>query len=146
MAKPGPKIAPDRVARILVDASELGDEAAAAKHNVSAKTIGRYREKYADDPIVSDLVRALKESVVADWLTSAKAARARLLSKVEVLALGSDDLRTVAGALKIVHDAVLAEELLNDGRQSDDRAGVGGAPNSRSPLSGWLASKGQPIH
>jgi len=144
--KPGPKITPDRVARLLVDASELGDEAAAAKHNVSAKTIGRYREKYADDPVVSDLVRALKESVVADWLTSAKGARARLLSKVEALAMASDDLRQVAGALKIVHDAVLAEELLSNGGQPDDRAGVGGAPNSRGPLSGWLASKGHPVH
>ncbi len=146
MAKPGPKIAPDRVARILVDAGELGDEAAAAKHNVSAKTIGRYREKYADDPIVSGLVQRLKESVVADWLTSAKAARSRLLSKVEALALGSDDLRQVAGALKIVHDAVLAEELLSDGRQPDDGAGVGGSPHPRSPLPGWLASKGHPVH
>lgn len=146
MAKPGPKPAPDRIARILVDASELGDDAAAAKHNVSAKTVSRYREKYADDPAVSDLVHALKESVVADWLTSAKGARARLLSKVEALAMMSDDLRQVAGALKIVHDAVLAEELLSNGGQPDDRAGMGGAPNPRGPLPGWLAGKGQPVH
>ena len=134
-AKRGPKVDRERVARILVDASELGDALAAKRHNVSVRTVESYRAKYASDPNVAELCGTLKKAVVEDWLAAAKGTRRKLLKRVDALADSTDDLRTVAGALKIVHDAVLADELLNRGEQPLDGAGVGGAPRPDSPLS-----------
>ena len=144
MTRPGPKIDLARAARIVVDASEIGDEAAARKHNVSTRTIVNYREKFSGDENFSRLCAELKETIVADWLSSAKAARARLLSRVEALAATTDSLRDAAGALKIVHDAILAEEMLQDGGQPIDRTRMGGAPRAGTPMAGLAPRHGIP--
>lgn len=142
MAKPGPKVDPNHAARMIVDASELGDEAAARKHNVSTRTLANYREKFAGDPNFSELCDALKRTLVADWLEGAREARRELLGRVMTLARETDSLRDAAGALKIVHDAVLAEEMLRDGGQPIDRARMGGSPRPSTPMASFAARHG----
>lgn len=142
MAKPGPRVTADKVARILVDADELGDEGAARKHNVSVRTIERYRAKHANVSGVSESVAAIKEVIAADWLEGAREARRELLGRVMTLARETDSLRDAAGALKIVHDAVLAEEMLRDGGQPIDRTRMGGAPRPSTPMASFAARHG----
>lgn len=140
----------NKIARILVDADELGDEGAARKHGVSVRSVQRYRAKHA--PLSRDLspdlsgvagtVAALKETIIVDWLEGAREARRELLGRVMTLARETDSLRDAAGALKIVHDAVLAEEMLRDGGQPIDRARMGGSPRPSTPMASFAARHG----
>jgi hypothetical protein len=113
--KPGPKVDPEKVAQVLFDAHALGDEAAAQTHNVSVRTVENYRAKYAGDPIVSGLFAQKKSELSRSWLAATDDARQKLLARVLALAAVSDDLRQVAGALKIVTDSNVAERVVNDG-------------------------------
>lgn len=61
-----------------------------------------------------------------DWRLEAEKAQLELLRRTVELANVSDNLRDVAGALKIVSDAILAENVVNDGGQPDTSASVEG--------------------
>lgn len=115
MSKPGPTQDPHIIAQVLVDAAVLGDAIAAQQHCLSERTIQRYRAKYAEDPTVSGLVAEQKKKLTADWIDRTATARNRILTKVLTLVDGSDNLREVVGALKIVHDANVSEKVIRDG-------------------------------
>jgi predicted phage terminase large subunit-like protein len=68
---------PDFMARVIVDGELLGDEAAADKHGISLKTVGRYRARSATDPVTREKVQALRASVSAEWAEQMKAEAAR---------------------------------------------------------------------
>ena len=119
----------ERKSRILADADLLGDEAAAAKHGISTRTLRRYRKEAEPEhcPPLAEVVLVKRQALSAHWLEEAKKARMEALARGLELARGSDNLRDVTGFLKIVHDAVLADEMLNAGaeRHELDRRGDG---------------------
>jgi transposase-like protein len=114
---------PAVVASVLADAKLDGDESAARKHGVSLRTVERWRREVAAR---SGGIAAGKRQAVVDEIWEVAAARVQLalLARVEVLAAASDDLRQVAGALKIVSDAQLATQVVNPHGRSGDRAGM----------------------
>jgi primosomal protein N' len=125
---------PERIARMLIDAQHLGDRAAAKKHNVSTKTIQRYRKLAAVDSemstAVSTVVAAEKKANAETWRADLQAARKTLLDRVVHLASQSDNLYHVTGALKIATDAENAERVfdtLTPGGEGDGGLGQPGA-------------------
>jgi hypothetical protein len=123
MAKPGPKIDPEKVARILVDAADLGDRAAARRHDVSVRSVQNYREKYRDDPIVAELCAQLQKTLREDWLGSARETRRKLLALVWDRAVESKSVWQVAGAFKILDDSIRTEEAARKGGQDGEAPG-----------------------
>lgn len=113
------------MARILADATDLGDKRTAERFGISTKTIQRYRADFAEDEAMSEQVAELKTALSRDWLDEAKRVRRRLLARLDDKA-DVAEIRDVAGALKIVHDAVLAEQIVSAG-------GVPGAFPGQSP-------------
>lgn len=127
---------PQFVALVLADAAVIGDEAAAKRHNMTTRTVERYRAKAATDTALSGIVgekkaeyrTSLRDELVAT--TRAGLARMRALLEIET------DLHKAAGAVKIASDALGAlqvrEAVLpeDDGRQHHDgpRADRHGAP------------------
>ena len=112
---------PERVARILVDAEELGDVRSAERHHISARSVENYRAKYSKLPRVVELCGQLRKQLVdADWYEEAREVRRKLLARVLAMSEGPEaTLRDVQGALKIVHDCIVSRELLGE---SDERA------------------------
>jgi transposase-like protein len=111
--------------RILADAETLGDDAAAAKHGVSTRQLRRYRKDAETCPEVAAAVHEKRIQLSAGWLEDAKKARMEALGLGLNLARKSENLRDVTGFLKIVHDAVLADEMLNGSDGQLDRSGNG---------------------
>lgn len=91
----------------------MGDDAAAAKHGISTRAIRRYRLTSESCPELAEVVHVKRVELSKGWLEEAKKARMEALSIGLTLARESDNLRDVTGFLKIVHDAVLADEMLN---------------------------------
>ena len=114
----GPNVDPERVAQIVVDASLIGDEAAAKRHNVSTKTVGRYRDLAQSDEVVSKLVAAKWEAADKDWsvgLSSAIKAQIEFLNRAATSASHTDPevIREVTGALKTLADVALTSRMLD---------------------------------
>lgn len=140
---------PAFVARVLADAAELGDSDAAKKHRISLRTLYRYR-KQGDNPAVSERVTAAKEAVHATWLETAIAARRRLLDIVlERAQRDETSAREIVGALKIVNDAILAEQVLagesEHGRRALDRDGLASPARQGAPLRTFVERRAGPL-
>lgn len=139
---------PAFVARVLADAAELGDSDAAKKHRISLRTLYRYK-KQREAPAVAAVVTAAKEAIHATWLESAKDGRGKLLRIVlERCARDDSALRDVVGALKIINDAILAEQLLEqdpDGRRALDRDGLAGPARPGAPLRTFVERRTGPL-
>lgn len=146
MTKPGPKPpTPDRVARILVDAEELGDKRAAQKHHCSTRSIEYYRATLASDPTIVGLCEQYKRALQADWLRLAKEVRRKVLRNLEST-LPDSNARTLAGIFKIVHEGILAEGVLNE---PDAEHGPDPEPSVEPPVEGEIdvaAPKGRGLN
>lgn len=103
-------------AQVLADAAEFGDEAAAEKHNVSTRSIRRYRARAesGDCPELAASVQAKRAAVAAQRA----AATLELLDFLEAkmreaatVAAGLGKLFEVAGAYKIVTDRISADRM-----------------------------------
>jgi hypothetical protein len=114
----------------------MGDKAAAAKHGISDRQVRRYRVSAETSPDLAAAVLEKRRALTSDnWLRAAKAARQEALERgLELVRHKKASLHGVTGFFKIVHDAVMAEELLlanGDGeadglnRQRDGLAGQG---------------------
>lgn len=136
---PGPVVDPDAVARAIVDATVIGDAAAAEKHGVSVRTIGKYRATLRENPEgeLAELVQVKRKALSERWLRSTADARDKLLAKVLTLVdvADVDQLRDVVGALKIVHDANVSERVIADGLGGEG-PGAPGADQAASPFAG----------
>lgn len=129
----------DRASEVLVDAIMLGDASAADRHGCSKRTVERYRQRMATDPALSALVEEKKKAQVGEWA----AARTRFLrsaiAKLETLVAGAtgEQIREVAGAIKIVGDLHVVSGALNVEQPEPDRSGA------IAPTSGGSAGAGE---
>lgn len=127
----------DEATMVLVDAETMGDDAAAAKHGLSTRQIRRYRATAQECPDMAKEVLEKRRELSRGWLEAAKKARMEALERGLALARTSDNLRDVTGFLKIVHDAVLADEMLGSGDELDRRGdGLGGQEEAGREVQG----------
>lgn len=128
-----PNLNLERVAVIIVDAFALGDATAAAKWKISKRTVERYRARMTTDRELSRLVTEKKKAVEADW----SAARVRFLrktiSKLEALVdqAGPEQIREVAGAIKIVGELEVVSSTLDGEQPGTDSAGTAAPAHAR---------------
>lgn len=122
---------PHRAAAILVDAIALGDQTTADKWQVSVKTIFRYRERMATDPVLSDTVREKVRAQSADWADVRLQFLRSTIAKLQALvALATvEHLHQVAGALKIVGDLHVVVNALG----ADEQQPVAHLPGPGAP-------------
>ena len=121
MAKRAGKPHPEIVAAVLADAALIGDKAAAKKHGISERTIGRYRKDSVQTPDVSERVREKIEAVTDDWLAETQRVRMKLLARVEILGETSKNLHEVAGAFDVpARRQRLPQHVRLDGRFEED--------------------------
>jgi hypothetical protein len=142
MTKPGPKLDPERVARILVDADLLGTDAAAARHKIHVRTVIRYRVLAERDRNLSDLVTRLKRSIGADWFEGLGAAIKAQIdflthAAAEANPRSASSVNAVTNALKALAEVGLTSQVVNariadqnrEVREEDDLAdGAAEAP------------------
>lgn len=117
-SKPGPKRDPQHVAQVVVDASIMGDAAAAERHKISEMTVNRYRHLAEDDASVKELVSAKWAAADKDWsvgLSSAIKAQIEFLNRAAASAspIDADVIDAVTGALKTLADVALTSRMLD---------------------------------
>jgi hypothetical protein len=110
----------ENIAQILADAEIMGDEDTAKKHGISERSVRRYRQSVESKPALAASVLEKRRELSKGWLEAAKQARMVALTRGMELVQTTENLRDVAGFLKIVHDAVLADEMLGEGEGSTD--------------------------
>jgi len=107
------------VAQIIAESRYLGVTGVAAKYKIAPDTVRVYKREYAETPEVKALMIEAEEAAKLEWLSVADEARRVLLQRVLTLAGKSENLREVTGALKIVSDAVLAEQVVKPNNQTN---------------------------
>jgi hypothetical protein len=113
-----PRFDRDKAAKILVDASTMGDAAAALKWGIAAETISRYRRKLESDPELSKEIKAKKRLQDQAWADDIPAA---LTAAIDYLKRASQDADTrdpdaihaVAGAAKILSEIAITREVID---------------------------------
>lgn len=125
---------PDRIALILADAADIGDLRACSKHKISRRTLVNYRSRADKCADLAQKCAEVKSEIVASWIEKAKQTREKLLSRVEALAVVSDDLHAVTGAYKIVNDGILAEQVVSEGEDGGRAESGAGHEGPRHPV------------
>jgi hypothetical protein len=143
MAKTGLDL--DRAARVLVDAFALGDRTAADRWKISEKTVRRYRARLETDPELSALVLQKKAREEHDWRVSRMRLLRATMARLEALVADAkvEQLRDVAGVLKIVGDLEVATDVLNREQPRPDSTGPWAPPDAAGPDG---ADDAPPVH
>lgn len=118
-------------ARVLVDAIALGDKTAADRHEVSEKTIQRYRARAKTDTTLSARVRELGKEAEHGWHFARARFLRRTLKKLDELVEQAtrEDFEQVIAAMKAAGELDLATEALGVG-SVDRQQGAGTAAHS----------------
>jgi hypothetical protein len=129
MPKPERKGAPlhlraDDVAEMIVAATIRGDKAVAAEYGVSVETIQRYRRRMLADAAISTAVAKKREAVLEGrWrqdMQIAMAAAVDFLMRAPAgMAHTAENVRAVAGALKLMSEAEIQARLTGCPREAD---------------------------
>lgn len=107
------------VARVLVDANALGDEAAARKHGVSVRSVERYRARMREDPELAGLVATKNREAEAGWHAARSKTLRTIMRRLEELAKDEKDIDKLSRAAKAVGDIDVASSALNVGTGAD---------------------------
>lgn len=123
----------ERAAIILVDAFALGDATAAAKWKISKRTVERYRARMATDTQLSALVAEKKKAAEADWSASRVRFLRKAIAKLETLVdmATPEQIREVAGAIKIVGELEVVSSTLDGEQPGTDSAGTAASAHAR---------------
>lgn len=107
----------ERAALILVDAITLGDRTAADRHQVSEKSIQRYRARLLTDPSLSAIVQEKGREAEHGWHFARARFLRKTLQKLEELVdkATADNFEHVISALKAAGELDLATEALGVG-------------------------------
>lgn len=121
----------DRALRVLLDAFDLGDAQACARHKIALRTLQSYRKRLADDPELAEACAQKRAELEKGWREVRLRALRSGITKLEQLIQEAEvkQLRDVAGAVKILGDLeVVAAVLDEDDKQPGaDSEGAGHA-------------------
>lgn len=131
-----PRFDRDRAIRILVDALDMGDAKACARHNVTVRTLQNYRKRMVNDPELSQAFALKKEQVDRKWDTQRRLFLAEGFAKVRELISTATltNLRDLVGALKVAGELQVTTEALDVGARTD-RESQAAPEDSRRPQS-----------
>ena len=103
-SKGGPHVDPDVVARIVVDAAEIGDARTAARHGVSERTVKRYRSRSRNEPELTRLVEKKVRAVELGWHAARNALLRSGMTKLQTMIDGAtqDQMGEVVAAIAMV--------------------------------------------
>lgn len=117
-----------RAARALVDAALLGDATACAKHEITSRTLQRYRAALETDEELSAFYAQLSRAVTTqNWATELNITHVRKLGTMTRDLPGStaENISAVTGAVKVLSEIAITREILGAGEVDD--AGDGDA-------------------
>lgn len=148
--KRAPNYEPERAAAIVAEAMYVGDKAAAKRWHVSVRTVERYRARVAADATLAALVERKTKALETEWTQEAVAFLRTGLRKLRELAEDCkvDQIRDVAGAIKIVGELQVVREALG-GEQPGERSrpakpGQAPTPNPAADAGGGVDGDGKP--
>lgn len=115
----------DKAARILLDAATIGDRAACDKHEISLRTLQRYRSRLADDQELSRAVASKKAIQDKQWAQEIPAAIAAGIDFLKRAAQDCDSshpdaVHAIAGAVKILSEVSLTRDVIDARLASED--------------------------
>ena len=116
-----------KAARVLVDAELTGNATACRKHEVTTRTLQRYRQALEHDTELSQLfAEHLRTAVERHWADELDDTMTATITRLRGLVEDSDDLHAVTGAFRALAELALTREALNLGADpaDDDRATV----------------------
>lgn len=113
-----PKFDRDKAAKIVLDASLMGDRAAADKWGVSERTVRHYRQKLDSDPEFAEVCqekKAVQDAAWADEIPSAIASCIDFLKRASQSCNVNDPdaVHAIAGALKILGETSMTREVIS---------------------------------
>jgi hypothetical protein len=108
----------NQVARILMDAVTMGDRAACDKHDISLRTLQRYRLRLEGDPDLARFVvekKRLQDKAWADEMPVAIASCIKFLKEASHSCdrHDPDAVHAIAGALKIMSEVSMTREVID---------------------------------
>jgi hypothetical protein len=119
--KPAQTVEADRLASVVLDADLLGVPRAARVNGVSEDTVRNYRKRILTRPEALEILRAKKTKLEERWVATRHQFLLRTVTKLQELCekADKDQIREVAGAVKIVGDLHVVGGALNDGEQPE---------------------------
>ena len=120
-----------RAARALVDAALLGDATACAKHEITSRTLQRYRAALDSDEELSAFYAQLSRAVTTqNWATELNITLVTLVRKLGTMTRDlpgstAENISAVTGAVKVLSEIAITREVLGAGEVDD--AGDGDA-------------------
>jgi hypothetical protein len=152
------KLAPERVAELLADVDfrppgEMPEDVC-KRYDVSLRTLTRYRNQEAADPVLAELVRKKKLERAKGWRDSRLRFLRNAINRLDTLVANAtgEQIREVAGAIKIVGDLESLSQALSfqddeDGQQSrGDRSGQAPAADARRGAGATGNTAEPPVH
>lgn len=121
-----PRLDPDRAARVLADAVELGDKGAADKWGISEKTVRRYRQRVPTDSQLSTSVRRVAREEERGWQIARRRFLREGVEKLRTLISQAtvQQLDDVSRALERIGNIDVASEALGVGAGGTDSEGA----------------------
>lgn len=106
---------PERISMVLADAQIRGDEAAAKLHDVSIRTVVRYRKQLETDQDLARHVAKRMGVLDEDWGEAAREFLREAIAKLKemVKTAPADQIRDVTGAVKIVGELQIVREAIH---------------------------------
>lgn len=112
-----------------MDAVTMGDRAACDKHDISLRTLQRYRSRLDDDPRLAQVVaekKRLQDEAWADEIPSAIASCVQFLREASQQCdrKDPDAVHAISGAMKLLSEVSLTRKVIDarlSGADSEDR-------------------------
>ncbi|MFB9994088.1 hypothetical protein ACFFLM_19195 [Deinococcus oregonensis] len=116
-----PKRDNTRAARILVDAALLGDATACAKHEITIRTLQRYRSALDEDEELSSLYADLSRTVTSQhWASELNITLTTSVRKLgglihDLTSPTAENISAVTSAVKALSEIAITREVLGAG-------------------------------
>lgn len=114
-----------RAARALVDAALLGDATACAKHEITSRTLQRYRAALETDEELSAFYAQLSRAVTTqNWATELNLTLTTAIRKQgdlirDLTGSTADNISAVTGAIKALSEIAITRDVLGAGEVDD---------------------------
>lgn len=114
---PNPNFDRDKAARVLVDASILGDRRAAEKHGVAPRTVRHYRQRLESEPDFAALCLEKQKLQDENWASGIPSTLVSSIYFLKVAAQSADPkspkaIEAIASALQTLADVWFSHEIL----------------------------------